>query len=126
MIDVPQSDKEFRDAASAFLLSFVRSMASILRDRRLIAADFGHVTEEDINFVYEICFFAMAQIEDHGGLPVTGGRYFVHMAFARALIDPDQLLISKDRTVLHGGLTDELIIAALRAVLPATAGKPEA
>ena len=126
MADVPQSDKEFRDAASAFLQGFVKGMVPILHQRRLISADFAHVTEEDINFVFEICFSAMAQIEDNGGLQVSGKAYFVHLAFATALTDPVQLLTSRDRTILHGGLTDEVIIAALRDSLPATVGAPEA
>ena len=126
MADAPQSDKEFRDAASAFLQGFVKSMVSILHRRRLISADIAHVTEEDINLVFEICFSAMAQIEDHGGLLAGEQTYFVHLAFATVLTDPVQLLTSKDRTILHGGLTDEVIIAALRDVLPATGGPPDA
>ena len=118
------NDQEFREAAALFLQKFVTTIVSILHQRKLIAADFASVTEEDINFIYEVCFSAMANLEDHGGLKSNGTIYYVHLAFAAALTGPVQLLTSTDRTVLHGGLSDEIITAALKAVLPATVEPP--
>ncbi len=105
-----------------FLQGFVQNIVSILDRNRLIAADFSGVSEADISLVFEFCFAAMVHLEDHGGLTVDGQTYFVHLAFSPELANPARLFTSQDRTVLHGGLNDEIITAALKAVLPASTG----
>lgn len=106
-------DTRYSNVAKAFLRKFVPVIVSVLEESQLLKFDPDNITWHDINIVYTMCFVIFGKIEDHHGFISGGQKYVSHLAFGDRPNDPPELLLGQ-RTALHGGLDDDIIIEAIK------------
>ncbi|WP_372922402.1 hypothetical protein [Roseovarius sp.] len=115
--------------AGVFLADFVESMIDELLDTGQIE-DAEELKEDDLNFIYRLGFRLLLAFEDHRGVLADGARRPAVLAFAGfpedapslRPLESSQFIVTDSRTDLHGGLSDELILAAYAKVRAVRAG----
>lgn len=122
MPDTAQPNFEFDEVAyptiaEAFAERFVENILRVLFRRKRIQ-DVSALTPEDADLVFDLAFFGLATFEDQAGITIASDRTLAVVGFAAFgseqpnesdLLKAGRVIISHERTGLHGSLSDELL-----------------
>lgn len=105
-MEVNVDNNLYSTVADAFVEKFVDTVIRTLENSNYVDIVAENLSQEDSDFIYDLCFFMLAAFEDHGGFSVDGKRYVAHCLFAKRPRNPHQFLASSVRVDLHGSVDD--------------------
>lgn len=107
----------YPEIAKAFVVPFcARILADLNKE--------GFISDEAIkacdpgarDTLFRLCFNALVQFEDLGGVTHGGTRYFAHGLIASSLTDPVEFFDQVTATDLHGNVEDDVLAEAFSIV----------
>ncbi len=115
-MNVVHDPDRYAGIAGVLLRRFVKAVVQTLDQSDAVEFDTSNVSDKQLDLLYTICFSSLAQIEAFNALPFSQRNYFSYLTFADKLPTPQEFLTSDNRTLLHGGVSDELMRSVIAEV----------
>lgn len=111
-----ETDPRFAPLAAIFRTGVIRAIVSQLDRSNILPDDLDLQSAEFQDAIYTIAFLVLAQLEEGLGFEHDGARFHSHLVFTPRGETPakaTELIAQEGRTIVHGGLTDVEISAAI-------------